>query len=136
MVVSVDKAWQQHLTAGAKDRDPRVFRDQLGSGRDLGDDTVALQHRAVLNLTPIAAVGGLGEDGAGADDAGGHVCSPRLNLSNPTPAIGSTLTPNAVIDNIAVICYISRPEPPQVMPIVELDAVERVINTQLSEDLT
>ncbi len=73
MVVSVDKARQQHLTAGAEHRDPRVFRDQLGSGADLGDDAVALQHRAVFDLMPMAAVGGLGNDGAGADDAGGHV---------------------------------------------------------------
>ena len=79
MVVGVDKARQHHLTAGAEHRDLRVFRDQLGGGADLGDDAVALQHGALFDLLPMTAVGGLGEDGAGADDAGGHVFSPKLS---------------------------------------------------------
>jgi len=77
-VVGVDKARQQYLAAGADDQDLRVFRNQLGAGADLGDDPVALQHRSVLDLVPLAPVDGLGEDGASADDAGGHAFSPKL----------------------------------------------------------
>ena len=80
MVVGVDKARQHHLPAGAEDRDLRVFRDQLGGGADLGDDAVALQYRAVFDLLPVAAVCRLGEDGAGADNAGGHGFSPGYTV--------------------------------------------------------
>jgi hypothetical protein len=76
MVVGVDKARQQHLTAGAQDRDARVSRNQLRRGADFGDDAVALEDRAVFDLIPAATVGGRGDEGAGADDAGGHVFSP------------------------------------------------------------
>ncbi len=77
MVMGVDKARQHHLMPGAEDRELRMFRDQLGSGADLGDDPVALQHGTLFDLLPMTAVGGPGEDGAGADDAGGHVFSPK-----------------------------------------------------------
>jgi len=80
MVVGVDKARQQDLAAGAKNRDPRMLCDQLSSGADLGDTAVTLQHRAVVDLMPVPAVGGLGEDCAGADQAGGHIFSPDAEL--------------------------------------------------------
>jgi hypothetical protein len=51
-------------------------RGELGEGADLGDDAVALHDRAVVNLPPIAAVGGFGDDGETADNAGGHVFAP------------------------------------------------------------
>jgi hypothetical protein len=50
---------------------------ELGEGADLGDDAVALQDRAVVNLPPIAAVGGFGDDGETADNAGRHVFAPQ-----------------------------------------------------------
>jgi hypothetical protein len=87
MVVSINKARQHHLSAAAEDRDPRVFRDQLGGGADFGDDPVALEDRTVFDLMPMAAVGGLGDDGAGADDAGGHVFSPKLAVAPATATV-------------------------------------------------
>jgi hypothetical protein len=56
MVVGIDKPRQHNLSAGAEDRDFRVFCDQLCGGTDLGDDAVALQYRAVIDLMPMAAV--------------------------------------------------------------------------------
>jgi len=50
---------------------------ELGEGADLGDDAVALQDRALVTLPPIAAVGGFGDDGETADNAGGHVFTPQ-----------------------------------------------------------
>src|SRR6516165_5200714 len=79
MVVGVDKARQQHLPAVAKQRDLGVFRYKLGGRADLDDNPVTLQHRSVLSLPPIASVGRLGKDGAGADDAGGHDSPPELS---------------------------------------------------------
>jgi hypothetical protein len=78
-MVSVDKARQHHLMPGAEDRDPRMFRYKLGGRADLGDDAVMLEDSAVFDLPPMAAVGGLGNDGTGADDARGHVFSPWEN---------------------------------------------------------
>jgi hypothetical protein len=83
MVVGVDKSRQQHLTAGAKNWGLRMFRGQLGGWTNFGDDPVALQHRAVFDLMPMAAVCGIGNDGAGADDAGGHDFSPELSRKRP-----------------------------------------------------
>src|SRR5215468_7205163 len=80
MVVGVDKAGQQHLTPGAEDRDLRMLRDEFGTRADLGDDAVVLEDRTVVDLTPAAAVGGLGENAARADDAGGHVLFSRREL--------------------------------------------------------
>jgi hypothetical protein len=48
---------------------------ELSEGADLGDDAVALQYRAVVDLLPMTTVDGFGEDGEAADDAGGHVFS-------------------------------------------------------------
>jgi hypothetical protein len=67
----------------AEDQDIRMLCDQLGGEADLGDNPVALQHRAVFDLLPMAAVRGLGKDGAGADDAGGHDFSPELSRKRP-----------------------------------------------------
>jgi hypothetical protein len=44
-----------------------MLGDQLTGGTDLGDDPVMLQHRAVFDLPPIPAVGGLVDNGAGVD---------------------------------------------------------------------
>ena len=79
MVVGVDKPGQHDLTAGAEDRELRIFCDEFGGGPDLGDDAVTLQYRAVFDLLPVAAVCRLGEDGAGSDNAGGHGFSPGLH---------------------------------------------------------
>jgi hypothetical protein len=67
MMVGVDKARQHHLAAGAENRGLRVFCDQLAGGTDLDDDAIPLQYRAVVDLPQVAAIGGFGENGAGAD---------------------------------------------------------------------
>jgi hypothetical protein len=37
-------------------------RRELGKGADLGDDAVALEHRTVIDLPPMTAVGRFGDD--------------------------------------------------------------------------
>jgi hypothetical protein len=67
MMVTVDEPRQYHLAPGADHRGIGMACGELGEGADLGDDAVALQQRAVVNLLPFAAVDGFGEDGKAAD---------------------------------------------------------------------
>jgi hypothetical protein len=76
MMVTVDEPRQHHLPPGADHRGIAMPCEELGEGADLGDDAVALQDRAVVTLPPIA-VGGFGDDGEAADNAGGHVFAPQ-----------------------------------------------------------
>ena len=73
MMVTVDKSRQYHLPPGADHRDIGMPGREFGEGADLGDDAVVLHYRAIVDMLPIAAVDGFGEDGDAADDAGGHV---------------------------------------------------------------
>jgi len=93
MVVGVDKSRQHHLMPAAEYGDARVLRNQFIGGSDLGDDPVMLQHRAVRNLPPIAAVGGLGDDAAGADDAGRHGLSPGYRSAGQPAVCSSPVAP-------------------------------------------
>jgi len=93
MVVGVDKPRQHHLMPAAEDGDARVLRDQLIGGADLGDDPVMLQHRAVFDLMPIPAIGGLGNNGAGADDAGRHGLSPGYRSAGQPAVCSSPVAP-------------------------------------------
>ena len=77
MMVTVDEPRQHHLPPGADHRGIAMPCGELGEGADLGDDAVALQDRALVTLPPIAAVGGFGDDGETADNAGGHVFTPQ-----------------------------------------------------------
>src|SRR5260370_7674924 len=77
MVMAVDEPRQYHLAPGADHRDTGLPRRELGKGADLGDDAIALQYRAVIDLLPMTAVGRFGDHGQAADDAGGHFFSPQ-----------------------------------------------------------
>src|SRR5260370_23406185 len=74
---AVDEPRQYHLAPGADHRDTGLPRRELGKGADLGDDAIALQYRAVIDLLPMTAVGRFGDHGQAADDAGGHFFSPQ-----------------------------------------------------------
>ena len=76
-VVTVDEAGQYHLPAGANYRDAGMPCRELGERADLGDDAVALEHRAVVNLAPVAPIDRFDNDRDAADDAGRHVFSPQ-----------------------------------------------------------
>jgi hypothetical protein len=41
-----------------------VCGDELGGRADRGDDAVAPQHRAIVDLLPATAVGGIDDNGA------------------------------------------------------------------------
>src|SRR5580693_3376086 len=77
MMMTVDEPRQYHLAPRAYHRDIGMPFQELGEGTCLGDDAVALQYRAVIDLLPITAISRFGDDGEAADDAGGHFFSPQ-----------------------------------------------------------
>src|ERR1700730_2867074 len=66
MVMAIDEPRQYHLAPGADHRDTGLPRRELGKGADLGDDAIALQYRAVIDLLPMTAVGRFGDHGQAA----------------------------------------------------------------------
>ncbi len=73
MMVAVDEAGQQRLLARADHRRIRIGALQILEWADRGDDAVALQHSAVVDLLPSMAIERPRDDMLAANDRGWHV---------------------------------------------------------------